>query len=516
MSISSRIHDTIEGWQAEWKDRLRGWLEAWAINSINGFLAGNESEAINLVKDNLDIIRDDPDTPAPIRDLLDKLTAGAQPLPVLLLIPIAVLMLIPTLTAIAQPLGRILNYKQERIFKSARMDPLSVITAWRRFGDKYAGLFDDLKDQGWSDDRVDALKDVTLFYPAPADLVRWQAREVFEPDMVTKYGLDDELGNIQREPFYKAGMTDEQITNYWRAHWEHASWMQIVEMLHRGLITEADVQAWFRLVEVPPFWRQLLINQAYTWPTRVDVRRWWDMRTINEAELRRLYSGMGYRGANLDNYMLWTKVYTDFPVLLARWKNGWITLDEVRQRLVALGMPADRVEDMIQEKIAVEEPARIEDGKKLTKSEIYKGVKKGVITPDQGIELLMELKLSRAEAEYLMEINVEVLEGSPETFEEFKKLTDGYNKAVKMDDTKIPDEVRHAADELVKIKLEVDALEKAEKAERRLLVAAGPVPDAASAKLKGIQVAMNRARSELQRIELDYNAKVAQWKHGAG
>ena len=25
MSISQRIHDTIEDWQAEWKDRLKGW-----------------------------------------------------------------------------------------------------------------------------------------------------------------------------------------------------------------------------------------------------------------------------------------------------------------------------------------------------------------------------------------------------------------------------------------------------------------------------------------------------------
>ncbi|GAG49176.1 unnamed protein product, partial [marine sediment metagenome] len=195
-------------------------------------------------------------------------------------------------------------------------------------------------DMGLDELDIETLLKVTKFYPAPADLIRWQAREVFEPEMIKRYGLDSEFGAIEKEPFYKAGMTDDQITNYWRAHWEHASWMQVVEMLHRGLMTEEQVYDWFRVVEIPPFWRDLLIQSAYTWPTRVDVRRWWDMRTIDETELRRLYSGMGYRGLNLDNYVLWTKVYVAFPDLMARWTKGWITIDDVRRELTGLGMPA--------------------------------------------------------------------------------------------------------------------------------------------------------------------------------
>ena len=235
-----------------------------------------------------------------------------------------------------------------RELSSVRLDSQTAIRAnWR-------GIIPDdtlkrmLNDQGLRDADIATLKQVSRFYPDPADLINWQAKEVFEPEMISRYGLDDEYGSIDKEPFYKAGMTDEQILNYWRAHWEHASWMQVVEMLHRGLLTEEQVWDWFRVVEIPPFWRQNLIETAYTWPTRVDVRRWWDMRTIDETELRRLYSGMGYHGVNLDNYILWTKVYTDFPSLMARWTKGWITEDDVRRELVALGMPAERVETMIQ------------------------------------------------------------------------------------------------------------------------------------------------------------------------
>ncbi|GAH56541.1 unnamed protein product, partial [marine sediment metagenome] len=36
--------------------------------------------------------------------------------------------------------------------------------------------------------------------------------------------------------------------------------MQIIEMLHRGIITEQDVKDWFPLVEIAPFWAENLIK----------------------------------------------------------------------------------------------------------------------------------------------------------------------------------------------------------------------------------------------------------------
>ena len=514
MSISSRIHDTVEVWVVEWRDRLRGWMSSWLQRGFNELIEGMEPEGIELVQKTLSSISDHPATPQEMKDIISILTAGRHPLPLLIIIPIAVLMFIPTITSIFQPLGNLLRYVQERIFHSWRLDPMAVITAWRRDPEAYAHLFDDLKDQGWNDARIEALKFVTLFYPAPADLIRWQAREVFEPEMIARYGLDSEFGAIEKEPFYKAGMTDEQILNYWRAHWEHASWMQVVEMLHRGLLTEKEVYDWFRVVEIPPYWRNLLIQTAYTWPTRVDVRRWWDMRTIDETELRRLYSGMGYRGENLDNYILWTKVYTEFPSLMARWTKGWITEDDVRRELAALGMPAERVETMIQEKIKPEEAARVEDGRALTKTEIYKGVKKELITWEQGIELLMELDYGYDEADYILAINVGVLEGSPETFAEFKDLTTKYRRATGREVKPMSEELKKAADEVVRVTGDIEALNLAIKEEKAGLIEGEVLPPEATARLEELQVTRNRAESELMRVKLDYDRLIAGWRHG--
>jgi len=515
MTAGDRFKKWIDDFAMSIKDRLRGWMASWLAGGMEGFTTSLEPDVIDAMRETLTSISLEPDLPAGLRTAIEKTLGKGNIMEVAWGYGMLMLSAIPAILGGAQPLGNLISYKHEKLTQSYRLDPMSVITAWRRDPEKYAGLFDDLKDLGWSEDRIEALKFYTQFYPGPADLIRWQAREVFEPEMIARYGLDSEFGAIDKEPFYKAGMTDDQILNYWRAHWEHASWMQVVEMLHRGLLTEEQVYDWFRVVEIPPFWRDLLIQTAYTWPTRVDVRRWWDMRTIDEPELRRLYSGMGYRGVNLDNYVLWTKVYVSFPDLMARWTKGWITLDEVRSELVALGMPAERVEEMIQTKIEPEGPGRVEDGKSLTKTEIYKGVKKELITWGEGIELLRDLGYDEDEADYILAVNVGALEGSPKTFQEFKDWTTKYKIATGREAKPMPEELKKAAEEVVRVTGEVEALEKSITEEERGIIPDVPSPPAATAKLEEIQVARNRAISELERVKSEYERLLAEWKHGA-
>jgi len=516
MTAGERFKSWIDGLSEAWKDRLRGWMVSWVLGGIESVMDDLEPGLREEIRPSLRRLADIPGLPADMKDLIDKTLEAPGAIHFLALVPYLVGMLLGLGMGAARPVSNIGSYQIDGLIKSARLDPMSIITAWRRDPEKYAGLFADLKDQGWTEDRIEALKFYTLFYPAPADLIRWQAREVFEPEMISRYGLDSEFGAIEKEPFYKAGMTDEQILNYWRAHWEHASWMQVVEMLHRGLLTEEEVFDWFRLVEIPPFWRQHLIDTAYTWPTRVDVRRWWDMRTIDEAELRRLYSGMGYRGVNLDNYVLWTKVYVAFPDLMARWTKGWITIDEVREQLTSLGMPADRVEEMIQMKIKPEAPERVAEGKSLTKTEIYKGVKKELITWGEGIELLKDLGYDEDEADYILAVNVGALAGSPETFAEFKDWTTKYKIATGREGRPMPEELKAAAEEVVRVTGEVESLQRSITGEERGLVGKEVLPEAATKRLKQLRVELRRAEAELARVKSEYDGLLAEWRHATG
>ena len=174
------------------------------------------------------------------------------------------------------------------------MDTGSIIRLGFRHKEDDQTIADTLVAHGWNEG--DALKMVESahFYPAPADLVHWQAREVFEDKAIAKYGLLDELGDVSKDEFYKAGMNDEQIANYWKAHWEHPGWTQIQEMLYRADLTEEDVWEWFRLVEIPPFWRDKMIKMQYHPYTRVDVRRMHKIDVLHDEDLVPAYMALGF------------------------------------------------------------------------------------------------------------------------------------------------------------------------------------------------------------------------------
>ena len=578
--LSEKITQTVEYWTGLWKDRLLGWISDVMLSGVKHTFDGFEPEYLEYLKPTLEGLRDNPETPPELKSIINKMLGQAS----WVQIPMAVWMLISMFGGIAIS-QMVPSFKKIGYFASARaedyrFDPAAMMIAWRRFPEWYEKFPDDLREQGFSEERIDALKDFTLFYPSPGDLVRWQAREVFEPEMVSRYGLDDELEAIDKEPFYKAGMTDEQIRNFWRAHWEHASWIQVVEMLRRGQLTEEEVWDWFRVFEIPPFWRDKLIAISRAVPTRVDVRRFWDMRTIDEARLREIYTWQGYHGKDLDDYVLWTKVYCAFPDLIARWSKGWIKLDQVKSELVALGMPAARVEEMIETKVKAEEPGRVAGEKDLTKSDIIKGVKTGVITWDEGVEFLMELDWDEEEADYILEVNV----GAPEDVEEmvktrdltkadilnamkkevitipqardmlvdqdwtpqqadililvklgvssfedlptvlvgtsprdyagFKALTQRYRRAIGMEGKPVPEELKKAADELVMTSKEVETLKASLKEAEAKLIEEEVLPEAATKERDELRVALHRAEAELARVQTDYDAILARYKHG--
>ena len=624
MTAGERLRGWIDDTAVAFSGRLGGWIAESFKSGVEKSMDFLEPDLRAEIKPSLLRIRDIPGVPDDLKSMLDKTAEEPKAIHLMAILPFLVGILIGFGMQVAAPIARVGSYMMDKLVKSARIDPMSVITAWRRDPGKYNKLFEDLEDQGWSPERIEALKFIALVYPSRQDGIRYVAKEALEPEAIAKYGLMDEFDKIDLSLFEQIGVPVETVRLDWIAHWEHASWMQMVEMLHRGLVTEEDVYEWFRVVEMVPYWRDLLIQTAYTWPTRVDVRRWWDMRTIDETELRRLYSGMGYRGVNLDNYILWTKVYVAFPDLVARWRNGWITLGQVKSELTALGMPAARVDEMIETKIKTAEPERVEKERDLTKTDIYKGIKADRITRDQGVELLMDLgfdedeadvlldtnvpeditdkvvaqrelsktdiraglkaeelteedvverlqrlrysladsqlllrifkatikppveetarQLAKADitlgvknglltpedgyiklqelgftpqdAEYLLLLKVEKSAFSPVSFSEFKERTEKLRRAAGMVEVEMPEEVKAAADEVVRLTGEVEALQRSIDEEQRGLVGQEVLPEETTKRLKALQVKRNRAIATLEKAKSEYDRLVAEWKHG--
>jgi len=151
---------------------------------------------------------------------------------------------------------------------------------------------------GFLVDDISKFETVRRFIPNVRDLVVFSAKEVFEEDMVEIVGLDDEFENLDLSWFAKVGVDEETAKLFWRSHWDHPSWIRVRDMFHRGLITEDDLDRWFRLVEFPPFWRKALKGVLYALPTRVDLRRFYDFGIIDYGTLVEEYRIAGYNEQN--------------------------------------------------------------------------------------------------------------------------------------------------------------------------------------------------------------------------
>ena len=467
------IGDRIEGWvdrlSEKWKARLGGWMAGWVAGGLNKAVEDKEPEIISLTRETLAKIKASPATPPELRALLDKATATGDLYSVVLGYVLTIIGAIPALFGLGRPLGNLMNYYQEQSLRTFRLDPVQVIAAYWRDPKANEQYFNDLKDQGWTDDRLLVLRELGKVIPGVQDLVRMAVREAFSPEIAERFGQYEDKPAAVYPWALKLGLLPEWVDRYWAAHWDLPSPMQGFEMLHRGIIGEDDLKLLLRALDVMPFWRDKLIEMSWNVPTRVDIRRFFDMGVIDEGRLRELYTAYGYHGVDLDNYVEWTIKQT----------KGTKTTAE----------------------------------KELTKAEIIKGVKKEVLSWDEGVELIMDLDYDAATAELILAINLTAAAGSPETVEEYRDLTQKYRKAMGMSAKPVTEELKKAAASVVRLSGEVKSLTEAIEVEKKTLVGEEPLPEAATAKLKELQVSQHRAEAELARAKGEYDKLLAQWRH---
>lgn len=394
-----------------------------------------------------------------------------------------------------------------------RLDVASVQELWRRDPELYDNLWKDIQDQGIDPARISFLKELSRVIPPLADMVRFADFGAFDPKIIEMWREFYDAPGWIRGPMSKIGITDEWADKYWFSHWRQPGRFELGEMHRRGLINDEIVKNAYLTQGFSSFWQDNLLELVKETWTRVDIQRMWDMRTISEEEMRKAYRAVGYYDEWLEGIVLWTKVYVAFPDLVARWKNGWITEDDVRAELTSLGMPADRVDEMIQTKIKPAQPERTASERELTKSEIVKGVKKEYITWEEGIDLLVDLGYDPSEAEFILSIQVAVATGSPETLPEFKALTQKWRRSVGKEAVPVPEELKTAANDVIRITRELEELNRSIKEEEASLVKEDVLPDAATAQLDELRVTLHRAEASLAEAKSRYDRQLALFHH---
>ncbi len=332
-------------------------------------------------------------------------------------------------------MGRLDAYEAQATYETERLSPDAALRLlWKLY--KGEGLpeelINDLRDQGWSEERIKLSIEDSKVVPPLADMVRFADYSSFDPEVIEKWREFYDAPDWIREPFKQIGLVGEWANLYWFSHWRQPGRFELGEMHRRGLIDDDAVKLAYRTMGYSPYWQDLLLDLVKAVPTRVDVRRFWDMRTIDEDRLREIYHARGYYGKDLEDYVLWTKVYVAFPDLISRYKNAWITAEEAKAELIGLGMPEDRAEEMWQTKFAnVAAPERVEGTKQLTRALIIKGAKLEQIDKEQTLALLKGLNYGDFEAEFIYSIEVEAA-ASPEKPSDYIDMVNKYRRSVGM------------------------------------------------------------------------------------
>ena len=201
-----------------------------------------------------------------------------------------------------------------------------------------------LSEMGFTPERIEELKKTFPVIPSIPDLVMMLAKEAFEPDQIQKFGLGAEFPQELVQWTTKQGLSEDWAYKYWVAHWVHPSWQQMMEALHRGIIDWDTVYEWYRLVEIPPYWRDMLTKISFNPYTRVDARRMFNMDVLSREELKQAYREMGYNDEHAEKLTQWNALQaaqTNRDVtkadILKAYKSGDIANAETVKLLTDIG-----------------------------------------------------------------------------------------------------------------------------------------------------------------------------------
>ncbi len=622
--LGDRISAFTEDRITAWKERLRGWAVSVVELGLEALLKAIEKAAAPHLKPLIERMEATGEIPDELKPMFKELKEPTGAWPALLAMGAGMGVMGGAIGILGDVMfGSMARSMMKRV-TSRILEAIPLIVVYRRLAVDDAFFYDHMAELGFDKVWADLWLKATEEYPPVPDMVRFADFGSFDPEIIEKWREFYDAPSWIREPMALIGILGDWANKYWFSHWIQPGRYELGEMHRRGLVDDEGVKLAYRTMGYSPFWQDKLLDLVKAVPTRVDVRRFWDMRTIDEARLREIYHAQGYYDKDLEDYVLWTKVYVAFPDLIARWRNGWITLADVKSELTGLGMPADRVEEFIETKMKATEAERTTKEKDLTKTDITKGVKTEVITRGEGVELLMDLGYEEDEAVYILAINIpedeqvsvvktreltkaDILKGlktevitepeavtklqelrytlddaefllkifkaaikppveprareaskadivlavkkglitpedgylmlqdigftpeashfiltvrveespfSPVSYEEFKDLTGKWRLAAGREVKAMPEELKKAGAEVVRLTNEVGSLERALAEEAAKLVEEEVLPPEATKKRDELRVALRRAESALALAKSGYASRLAAWRHG--
>ena len=194
--------------------------------------------------------------------------------------------------------------EDQRLLLDARKttpDYTAILTLRNRGVIDDAQALEYLAQLGYRERDPERVLQLRHWYPSPQDLVTLAGREAFEPDAIRQFKLDQDYPQVLDELGERAGLSREWMRRFWVAHWTTPSLNQAFEMARREVrkddgttFDEQDLDVYYRLADISPFFGDLLRQIARIPIGRIDIRRMVRSGVLDRAETERRYRHLGY------------------------------------------------------------------------------------------------------------------------------------------------------------------------------------------------------------------------------
>lgn len=268
--------------------------------------------------------------------------------------------------------------------------------------------------RGWDAGWTERMKATGKLLPPIQDLISMAVREAFTPAAVTEFGLDQDFPEEFAFWAKQQGVSRDWAEKYWSAHWALPSVQMGYEMLHRGVITQQQLEALMKALDIVPAWRKNLIAISFSNYTRVDIRRMHKLGVLTEQEVQRAYLDLGYDEAKAANLTRFTvqlntpsradeaKTISDLTraQIVGFYTDGVITRDQAERLLRVAGF----IDPVIELHLDSADLDLERDERKAARDLIIEQAKAGVINFDEAQDQLARIGLETVEMQKALNV----------------------------------------------------------------------------------------------------------------
>jgi len=215
---------------------------------------------------------------------------------------------------------------------------------------------------GYKLNDIPLIRETYKTIPPIQDLITFMKRDVYDDESALELGWDDEYDLFLprfEDDLAKHGVSPEFAKLYYRASWTMPSPQQGFEMFQRGIIDSDKLQRLLRILDFPLKWRENMTQLNYKLLTRVDIRRMNRMGFITDEDLPTHYQSWGLSPDDAILMADWTIAYNKGGLdggdkeltktqILKSLKVGVIDETKARELLTKIGYSSDAIDIMVE------------------------------------------------------------------------------------------------------------------------------------------------------------------------